>query len=142
MAQGLKTYAGMAVPLYGESTIFGKTAADDTLTIQQVAAHAGSPLVVKNSASTNVWGINSLGALRTMVLSTVAIASCNSSSTVTATLTGATTADIVSLWPTAGYVTGNGTLYAICTAADKITVYAAGLSVAATTCNVQLIRTV
>ena len=146
MAAGTDTYGANSVPLLPANgfTILQQTAssATDVATIQQAASASGSPLSVQNSAGTKVWGVNSLGALRTMVLSTVAIASCNSNATVTATLTGATTADIVSLWPTTGYVTGNGTLYAICTLADKITVYAAGLSVAATTCNVQLIRTV
>ena len=142
MAQGLKSYAGMAVPLYGESTIKGQTTADDTLTIQQPASHAASPFVVKNSSSTNVFGLNSLGAIRTMVLATIALASLASNASASATLTGATTNDVITFFPTAGFATGNGMFMGSILTADKVTLYSVGGSIASQTANYLLMRTV
>jgi hypothetical protein len=142
MAQGTKSYAGLSVPLYGESTIKGQTAADDILTIQAPASHAGGALVVKNSASTNVFGLNSLGAIRTMVLATIALASLASNASASATLTGATTADVITFFPTAGFATGNGLFLGSILTADKVTLYSVGGSVASQTANYLLMRTV
>ena len=142
MATGAKTYDGLAVPLLGEFEIVQQTVADDIVTIRQAAASAGSPLLVRNSSSTNVWGLNSLGALRTMVLATLALASLASNASASATLTGATTADVITFFPTAGFATGNGIFVGAILTADKVTLYSAGGSIASQTANYLLMRTV
>ncbi len=142
MAAGTNTYDGLAVPLLGESEIVQQTAANDILTIRQASASSGSPLVVRNSSSTNVFGLNSLGAIRTMVLSTIALASLASNASASATLTGATTADVITFFPTAGFATGNGIFVGAILSADKVTLYSAGGSVASQTANYLLMRTV
>jgi hypothetical protein len=143
MAQGLKSYAGMAVPLYGESTIKGQTAADDTLTIQQPASHAAAPLVVKNSSSSNVWGLSSTGMVRTQVLGSLAVGSMATNSTYTYSVTGITTADVVQLYIKTGLVSGEGTFGVQVSEADKIMVFpTAALTVAAKTCAVAYFRTI
>jgi hypothetical protein len=143
MAQGLKSYAGLAVPLYGESTITGRTAADDTLTIQQVAAHAAAPLVVKNSSSSNVWGLSSTGMVRTQVLGSLAVASMATNSTYTYTVTGITTADVAHLYIKTGLVSGEGTFNWQVSASDVLMVFpTAALTVAAKTCAVAFFRTI
>ena len=142
MAQGTKAYAGLAVPLYGESTIYNKVVADDILTLQQGASATGSPFVVKTSASANVFGVNSTGMIRSMILTTVALASLSTNASQSVALSGVTTDDVALLFPTAGTVTGNGVFVAQVLTADKLTVFNAGaLSCAATTANVWFFRT-
>jgi hypothetical protein len=143
MAQGLKTYAGLSVPLYGESTIKGQTAADDILTLQQTATPTGSPLVVKTSASSNVFGINSNGQIRTQILGSLAVTSMATNSSYSYTVTGVTTADVVQLYVKTGLTTGNGSFGASVTAADVVTLYCQGaVTVAAFTAAVAYFRTV
>jgi hypothetical protein len=143
MAQGLKSFAGMAVPLYGESTIKGQTAADDTLTIQQPASHAAAPFVVKNSASSNVFGLSSTGMIRTQILGSLAITSMATNSSYSYTVTGITTADVAQVYVKTGLTTGNGTFGAQVTASDVLTFFCQGATtVAAATVAVAFFRTI
>ena len=142
MTTGSRTYEGAAVPLLGESEIVQKTAATDILTIRQASASSGDALVVRNSSSTNIFGVNSYGWIRTMVMGTVALAQCASNASATAALSGATTDDIIHFFPTSlGVVTGNGVPRAYVHTADKFTVFAQGGSFAAQTACVLLINT-
>lgn len=52
MAAGTKTYEGLAVPLYGEFTVKGQTAADDIMTIQGATSQTGDHLVIRNASQT------------------------------------------------------------------------------------------
>lgn len=61
MAAGTQTWNGVAVPLYGESTIIGQVAATDTLTIKQPASASGKALVVVNSSDTQLYAISKNG---------------------------------------------------------------------------------
>jgi hypothetical protein len=146
MAAGTNTYHSLAVPLLPADgfTITQQTASAsaDLMTLQQASSASGSPLVVRNSSSTNVFGLNSLGAIRTMVLATIALASLASNASASATLTGATTADVVTFFPTAGFATGNGLFLGAILSADKVTLYSVGGSIASQTANVLLMRTV
>lgn len=146
MAAGNDTYQSLAVPLLPANgfLIIQKTAssATDIVTIQQAASGTGSPLVVRNSSSSNVFGVDSTGRIRTQVLGSLAVASLASNASATYALTGATTNDAVQLYITTGHATGNGTLIANVHTADKITVWAVGGSVAAATANVAFFRTV
>jgi hypothetical protein len=63
MAAGTDTYLGLAVPLYGDSTITGRTAATDTLTIKSPATPTGVPLNIVSSADARVFAVNSAGRL-------------------------------------------------------------------------------
>lgn len=142
MATGSNTYEGLAVPLLGESEIVQQTAANDILTIRQASASSGDALVIRNSASNNQFGVNSLGQIRTMVLATVALASLTTNASQSVSLSGATTNDVALLFPTAGTVTGNGTFVAQVLTADKLTVFnASALSTAATTAVVWYFKT-
>src|SRR3990167_3901090 len=57
---------GNAVPTRGESEIVAGTAADDILTITEAASHTGDPLVIRNSALTELFVINSDGDIATI----------------------------------------------------------------------------
>ena len=57
---------GNAVPTRGESEIVGQTAADDILTITEAASHTGDPLVISNSALTELFVINKDGDIATI----------------------------------------------------------------------------
>lgn len=61
MATGTDTYMGMAVPLFGDFNIQGRTAANDIVTITQPASATGSPFVIKNSSGTTIFSINASG---------------------------------------------------------------------------------
>lgn len=61
MAAGTDTYMGLAVPLYGDFTLTGRTAATDTVTIVQPATPTGNTLVVKNSSGTQLYAISKNG---------------------------------------------------------------------------------
>jgi len=142
MTTGSKTYESLAVPLLGESEIVQQVAATDILTIRQASASSGSPLVIRNSSSTNVFGVDSAGAIRTMVMTTIALASLNSNASRTQTLTGATTDDIVHFFPSSvGVVTGNGVPRGYVHTAGKYTLFAQGGSIASQTASVLLINT-
>ena len=142
MTTGARTYKGLAVPLLGESEIVQQVAATDILTIRQASAASGLPLVIRNSSSSNIFAVNSLGAIRTMVMGTIALASLASNASASMALVGATTADVVQFFPTVGLTTGNGVFYGSFASADKVNLYAQGGSVASQTASYLLLRTV
>lgn len=61
MAEGTKTYEGLAVPLFGESEIKGQTAATDILTITGATSQSGDYLVCQNSTGTEHFVVSSSG---------------------------------------------------------------------------------
>lgn len=67
MAEGVKTYMGLAVPLVGESEIVQETAATDILTITGAASQEGDFLVCQNSTGGENLVISSSGAVTSVV---------------------------------------------------------------------------
>lgn len=126
----------------GALTMASGLAADNLLTLQQAASHTGFSLQVLNSSTGKLFHIDSTGVIRTMILGTFALASLNSSSTATVSVTGLTTNDVAMIIPTSALITGNGILWGTATAAGTLTYAAAGLSVAALTAAVWAFRTV
>lgn len=61
MAEGNKTFEGLAVPLYGESEIQGQTAANDILTLTGASGHTGDFLVCQNSTGSELAVIDVSG---------------------------------------------------------------------------------
>ena len=70
MAAGTQTYEGLAVPLYGEATITGQTAATDTLTIKQASAQTGAALSVVDSSDTHRFALTAKGGWRPRLFTT------------------------------------------------------------------------
>ena len=62
MAEGNKTYEGLAVPLFGESEIKQATAATDLLTLTGASGMSGDFLVCQSSAGSEVFVVTSAGA--------------------------------------------------------------------------------
>ena len=52
MPEGINTFEGLAVPLYGESEIQAQTAANDILTLTGAASQAGDFIVCQHSTAT------------------------------------------------------------------------------------------
>lgn len=128
----MATYMGLAVPLFGESTIEQQTAASDILTITGATSQAGDFFVCENSSGTEKFVVDKdgyvtmAGSIGTMVLGTVALASLASNASTTVALTGLTTNCVVGIfsrsgatgtnfpnvWPSAanvlGYTASNG----------------------------------
>jgi len=61
MAEGNKTFEGLAVPLYGESEVQAQTAANDILTLTGAGSHSGDFLVCQNSAGSELAVIDISG---------------------------------------------------------------------------------
>ena len=61
MAEGVKTYMGLAVPLYGESEIQQQTVATDVLTITGGASMTGDFIVMQNSTGAELFVVSSSG---------------------------------------------------------------------------------
>ncbi len=70
MAAGTDTYMGLAVPLYGDFTLTGRTAATDLLTIKQTAAPTGKALNITDSAGSTIFGVTNLGRVLMKVFTT------------------------------------------------------------------------
>lgn len=84
MATGALTYAGLAVPLLGESNIIQQTAATDILTITGASAQSGKSLVIRNSSQTELFSVDSTG----LITSAVGIAATTTLAAASETLTG------------------------------------------------------
>ena len=67
MAEGNKTYEGLAVPLLGESEIKQQTAATDILTITGAGSQSGDFLVCQTATGTENLVISSSGLLTSVV---------------------------------------------------------------------------
>ncbi len=67
MAEGTKSYEGLAVPLFGESEITQQTAATDILTITGAASQAGDFLVLQNSTGGENLVVSSSGLVTSVV---------------------------------------------------------------------------
>ena len=63
MAEGNKTFMGLAVPLFGEAEIQQQTAATDILTLTGAASQTGDFLVLQNSTGAELLVISSSGAI-------------------------------------------------------------------------------
>jgi len=61
MAEGVNTYMGLAVPLFGESEIVAQTAANDILTITGATSHTGDFLVCQDSTGSELAVIDVSG---------------------------------------------------------------------------------
>jgi hypothetical protein len=64
MAKGLETYAGLAVPLFGESEIKQQRAAIDILTVTGATSQTGDFLVLEDVDGTEVFSITSSGYMK------------------------------------------------------------------------------
>jgi len=63
MAEGSKTYRGLAVPLYGESEIKQSTAATDIITLTAITGASGDFLVCQTAGGGEVFVIGAAGEL-------------------------------------------------------------------------------
>lgn len=63
MAEGNKTYMGLAVPLRGESEIMQETAATDVLTITATTGASGDFLVCQTAGGGEVFVVDAAGAV-------------------------------------------------------------------------------
>jgi len=72
MAEGNKTYDGLAVPLFGESEIKQQTAATDILTLTGATSQAGDFLVCQTATGTENMVISSSGLLTSVAGGTFA----------------------------------------------------------------------
>ena len=98
MAEGNKTFLGLAVPLLGESEIKQQTLGDDILTITGAASQTGDFLVCQDSAGTEKFVVTKDGAITKMGMSTIALASLASNASATVALSGLTTAEMVQIF--------------------------------------------
>src|SRR5512139_4182614 len=120
MAEGTKTYKGLAVPLFGESEIIAKNDTPDILTITGYSTDQdGDFLVCQSSAGTEKFVVDASGnvtAAGTMALTgalnltakigqqlglgTIALASLASNASATVALSGMTTKMVVQIFQT------------------------------------------
>lgn len=141
MAEGTKTYKGLAVPLYGESEIQQQDSATDILTITGASAQLGDFLVCQNSSGTEQFvvdkdGNTSLaGKIEKMVITTVALASLASNASATVALTGLATNNVVMIFPTAATTTAGQPMVWVA-GANSLGYGAGGTATAAMTVNV------
>jgi|SRR3990167_308753 len=72
MAEGTKTFEGLAVPLFGESEIQQQTAASDILTLTGAASMSGDFVVLQDSSGNELFYITNEGEVNIAVNSTAA----------------------------------------------------------------------
>ena len=114
MAEGSRTFDGLAVPLFGESEIEAKTAANDILTLTGAGSHSGDFLVCQNNTGTelavidisgNITGtsLDVTGQVEAASLAVTGIGTLNlaaqNAGTATFSVAGLTTNDVVVLSP-------------------------------------------
>lgn len=97
MAEGNKTYKGLAVPLNGESEIKQTTAAADILTLTGATSQAGDFLVAQNSSGTEKFVVDKNGYI------TLSRANFGTSVTTPPT-TGLTKGEVFVVWSTSSPV--------------------------------------
>lgn len=119
MAEGTKTYQGLAVPLFGESEIIAKSDTPDIITITGYTTdQAGDFLVCQTSAGTEKFVVSAAGnvtvggtlaasgsvsltsPIAKMVLGTVALTQLASNASATAALSGLATNMVVQVYQT------------------------------------------
>ena len=119
MTTGTQTYDGMAVPLYGESTITQQTAATDLLTLTGAASMSGDFLVMTNSTGAEMLSISSSGYITTLrgvnVGTTLAVAGAV---TLSSSITGTQMTLVVSATTTTAGLTVSITSTGAITAGD------------------------
>jgi len=96
MAEGTKTYKGLAVPLYGESEIKQSTAATDIMTLTAITGATGDFLVAQTAGGGEVFAVDDAGdvSLRRLIVGTV-------NSPTTAPTTGLTKGEMFLVWKSA-----------------------------------------
>ena len=114
MAEGTKTYRGLAAPLFGEFEIQAQTAATDIFTLTGASGHTGDFLVCQNSSGTelavvdisgNVTGVSLdvTGQVEAASLAVTGIATADIAAqnvgTRTFSVAGLTTSDVVIISP-------------------------------------------
>lgn len=109
MAEGTKSYMGLAVPLYGESEITQVTLAADILTLTGVTSQSGDFLVCQIAAGTEVLvvdvsgNVDSAGQVECLSLAVTGISTKDltaaNAGTATYTVTGLTSNDVVIISP-------------------------------------------
>ena len=114
MAEGNKTFEGLAVPLLGESEIIAQTAANDILTFTGATSHTGDFLVCQDSSGTelavidisgNITGasLDVTGQVEVASLAVTGIATADiplgQAGTTTYSVAGLTTSDVVVISP-------------------------------------------
>ena len=67
MAEGTKSYEGLAVPLFGESEIEQQTAATDILTITGATSQSGDFIVLQDASGNEKFVVSSSGLITTAV---------------------------------------------------------------------------
>lgn len=95
MAEGTKTYKGLAVPLYGESEIKQVTAATDIVTLTAASGATGDFLVAQTVGGGEVFVVDQEGDvhLRRLILGTAGTPT-------TAPTTGMTKGEMFVVWAT------------------------------------------
>ena len=114
MAEGNKTFEGLAVPLFGESEIVAENAGTDILTITGAGSHTGDFLVCQDSSGTelavidisgNITGtsLDVTGQVEVASLAVTGIGTFNltaqNTGTATFSVSGLATADVVVISP-------------------------------------------
>jgi len=141
MTAGTKTFLGLAVPLFGESTIEQQTLGTDILTIKGAASQTGDFLVCVDSSGTEKFVIDKSGgiSITKMVLGTVALASLASNASATVALTGITTGHVVTIFGRGATTAPLPMVWA--SAANKLGYGAPSVACAATTVNYWMFTT-
>ena len=140
MAAGSNTYQGLAVPIYGNSTIAGQTAADTVLTLQGASGQTGRNFVVQSSAGVERFAIGATNFTHKWTMGTVALATLASNAAATVALTGLTTNHVVMIFQAASNTSAVPMVYA--NAADKLGYCAPAVATAAMTVNYLALLTV
>ncbi len=70
MATGKETFMGLAVPLFGESEITQKNAANDILTVTGASGQTGSFLVAMDNSGAKHFGVNAQGGVQLKIWTT------------------------------------------------------------------------
>jgi hypothetical protein len=141
MAEGTKTYNGLAVPLFGESEIQQQTLATDILTLTGASSQTGDFIVCQNSSGTENFVVDkdgdvSLGGkIEKMVLGTVALATLASDASATVALSGLATNQSVMIFPRAAATTNAQPIVWVA-GANSLGYGAGGTACAAMTVNV------
>ena len=93
MAEGNKTYEGLAVPLFGESELIQQTAATDFLTLTGASGMTGDFLVCQTNTGTEVFVVSSVGQMTLALSATTQSAGLSVSVTSTGALQALGTAE-------------------------------------------------
>lgn len=125
----------------GNVVIVKGAAADVGLSIKGYGADSADFIKVMNSDASKIFNVNSVGVIKTMCLTTQAIASIASNASTSFSLAGITTDSAVLLLALKTPATANGIAQAFAQGTTRVDVFAEGGSVAANTYAVWAFQT-